>query len=118
MSCGFDSPEAPLDSFLATKREDIIWGIVARIPRGKVATYGDVARAAGLLRGARQVGRAMRQCPPQLGLPWHRVLAAGGRIALKGPQGLEQRLRLEGEKVPFSGSRVRLDLCRWEIPLP
>lgn len=98
--------------------EELIWEIVSGIPRGKVATYGDVARAAGLHRGARQVGRAMRRCPPQLDLPWHRVLAAGGRIALQGPQGIEQRLRLECEDVPFSGSRVRLDSCRWEIPVP
>ena len=118
MPRGTDRPVEARVPFPATKREEIIWGIVARIPRGKVATYGDVAQAAGLLRGARQVGRAMRNCPPHLDLPWHRVLAAGGRIALTGSQGLEQRFRLEWENVPFSGPRVRLDLCRWEIPVP
>lgn len=118
MPRGLDGSALTLAVPVARAREEIIWEIVSRIPRGKVATYGDVARAAGLQRGARQVGRAMRRCPPQLDLPWHRVLAAGGRIALQGPQGLEQRLRLESEGVPFSGSGVRLDLCRWEIPLP
>ena len=58
----------------------------------------------------------MRACPQQLGLPWHRVVAAGGRIALPGDRGLEQRLRLEYEDVPFAGSRVALDQCRWQIP--
>ncbi len=69
-------------------------------------------------RGARQVGRALRACPSQLGIPWHRVLGSGGRIALPGDRGQEQRLRLEYENVPFAGSRVRLDLCRWEAPEP
>lgn len=95
-----------------------VWRIVDRIPRGKVMTYGDIARAAGLPRGARQVGRAMRDCPPQLELPWHRVLASGGRIALPGEKGREQRLRLELEEVPFSGARVLLEQCRWQIPEP
>ena len=114
----FDSLPLPLGASEMSVRRERIWEIVARIPRGKVATYGDVARAAGLQRGARQVGRAMRCCPPQLGLPWHRVLAAGGRIALPGQHGLEQRLRLQYEDVPFRGARVRLDLCRWETVAP
>ena len=88
---------------------------MARIPPGRVATYGDIALAAGLPRGARQVGRALHACPAQRELPWHRVLAAGGRIALPGDRGQEQRLRLKYEGVPFAGARVRLDLCRWEF---
>lgn len=86
-----------------------IWNIVRRIPRGKVATYGDVARAAGPRCTARQVGWALRQASPGLRLPWHRVLAAGGRIALPGASGLEQRWRLEAEGVTFVGRRVRMD---------
>ena len=95
-----------------------VWRIVERIPRGRVSTYGDIARAAGLPRAARPVGRAMRDCPPQLELPWHRVLASGGRIALPGEQGLEQRLRLGLEGVPFRGARVLLEQCHWRIPEP
>ncbi len=94
-------------------RYERIWDIVARIPRGRVATYGDVALSAGVTRGARQVGRAMRECPPELRLPWHRVLGAGGRIALRGELGAEQRLRLASEGVPFRGGRVNLESCRW-----
>lgn len=112
----FRPRHAPPTALERSIRRDRIWEIVARIPPGKVSTYGEIARAAGIPRGARQVGRALRACPAQLGLPWHRVLAAGGRIALPGDRGQEQRLRLEYENVPFAGSRVRLDLCRWEAP--
>ena len=101
---------------LRSLRRDAIRQAVAAIPRGRVATYGDIALAAGLRRGARQVGRALRDLPPQLGVPWHRVVAAEGRIALPGRQGDEQRLRLAAEGVPFRGSRVRLDRCRWQPP--
>src|SRR5579872_4811879 len=78
---------------------------ILKIPRGKVSTYGQVARAAGFPGAARQVVRALRTLP---GLPWHRVIAAGGRIALPGEAGMEQRFRLEAEDVRFSGRRVRM----------
>jgi methylated-DNA-protein-cysteine methyltransferase related protein len=78
---------------------------VLKIPRGKVSTYGAVARAAGFPGAARQVVRALRQ---SAGLPWQRVVAAGGRIALPGERGLEQRFRLEAEGVKFSGKKVRM----------
>src|SRR6185312_7859598 len=83
---------------------------ILRIPRGKVATYGAVARAAGFPGAARQVVWALRQSQ---GLPWHRVLAAGGRIALPGEAGFEQRLRLEAEGVKFNGSRVNMTQCEF-----
>lgn len=85
---------------------------ILKIPRGKVSTYGAVARAAGYPGAARQVVWALRQ---SRGLPWHRVVAAGGRIALPGEAGFEQRLRLEGEGVLFSGSRVRMPDCEWQF---
>jgi methylated-DNA-protein-cysteine methyltransferase-like protein len=78
---------------------------IMKIPRGKVSTYGAIARAAGFPGAARQVVWALRQSG---GLPWHRVVAAGGRIALPGEAGFEQRLRLEAEGVAFSGSKVRM----------
>ncbi len=80
-----------------------IWEVVGMIPRGRVRTYGDVARAAGLARRARQAGYALRVAPPELALPWHRVLGAGGRIVF--PRGSRayreqcRRLRSEGVKV-------------------
>lgn len=86
---------------------------VLKIPRGKVATYGSVARAAGFPGAARQVVWALRASS---GLPWHRVLAAGGRIALPGEAGFEQRMRLESEGVTFSGARVRMQEHEFRFP--
>lgn len=86
---------------------DIIRDTVRRIPKGKVATYGDVAAAAGFPGRARQVVWALNSSSP--GLPWHRVLGAGGKIRLPGANGLEQRLRLEAEGVMFHGSRVWME---------
>src|SRR5258705_13795843 len=57
-----------------------IWHVVCAIPRGRVSTYGAVARAAGLPGRARQAGFALRVAPEALNLPWHRVVGAGGRI--------------------------------------
>jgi methylated-DNA-protein-cysteine methyltransferase-like protein len=74
------------------------------IPRGKVATYGEVARAAGHPGAARQVVWALHNAPA--GLPWHRVLGAGGNIRLPGDAGLEQRMRLQAEGIAFRGRRV------------
>jgi methylated-DNA-protein-cysteine methyltransferase related protein len=85
-----------------------VWAVVRRIPKGKVATYGGVARAAGFPGAARQVVWALRGAPRSLRLPWHRVLGAGGRILLPADAGLEQRLRLQSEGVTFSGNRVQM----------
>jgi len=78
---------------------------IMTIPRGMVSSYGAVAKAAGLPRGARLVVRVLGQSH---GLPWHRVVAAGGRIAIPGEGGLDQRFRLEMEGVKFSGRKVRM----------
>src|SRR5205809_4881733 len=80
---------------------------VRRIPRGKVATYGDVAKAAGFPGAARQVVWALYHAGGTL--PWHRVVGAGGRIRLPGEAGLEQRTRLASEGVRFQ---------RDQIPMP
>src|SRR3984885_3332101 len=77
---------------------------VWKIPKGKVSTYGDVARAAGYPGAARQVAWALHNAKG--GIPWHRVLGAGGHIRLPGHAGLEQRVRLQTEGVAFRGSRV------------
>jgi|SRR5581483_1703983 len=81
---------------------------VRKIPRGKVATYGDVARAAGYPGAARQVVWALRNAGP--GLPWHRVIGAGGRIRLPGESGLEQRTRLAAEGVRFQREKIDLEI--------
>jgi methylated-DNA-protein-cysteine methyltransferase related protein len=79
---------------------------IRRIPRGKVATYGDVAYAAGYPGAARQVAWALHSCPP--GLPWHRVIGSEGKILCTGELGLEQRMRLQSEGVRFIGLRVAI----------
>jgi len=76
---------------------------IRRIPKGKVSTYGAIARAAGLPGGARQVARALHR---GFELPWQRVLGAGGEIKLRGDSAIEQRLRLEAEGVRFRGRKV------------
>lgn len=91
-----------------------IRAVIAKVPRGQVVTYGDAARAAGFPGAARLTVWALRGADH---LPWHRVVAAGGRIALPGEEGREQRLRLEVEGVTFRHGRVRLDLHGW-APLP
>ena len=70
-----------------------------------VSTYGAVARAAGLGRGARQVAAALRGA---VELPWHRIVGAGGEIKLRGGSAFEQRMRLEAEGVVFRGKRVNM----------
>lgn len=85
-----------------------IWHVVCAIPRGHAATYGTVARAAGLPGRARQAGFALRVAPKELNLPWHRVVGAGGRIAF--PQSTrqhkEQARRLRAEGVPVKNGRA------------
>lgn len=84
--------------------------VIARVPPGRVITYGQVAAAVGYPGAARTTVRALQGAN---GLPWHRVVGAGGRIALPGEEGREQRLRLAMEGVTFRGGRVRLDLHGW-----
>jgi methylated-DNA-protein-cysteine methyltransferase-like protein len=77
-----------------------VYGLVGRIPKGQVATYGQIAALLGYPRAARAVGQAMKHVPAHL--PWHRVVNAQGRISRRGNVGsmLTQRLRLEQEGVP------------------
>jgi methylated-DNA-protein-cysteine methyltransferase-like protein len=90
---------------------EAIHKVIRRIPRGKVATYGAVAKAAGYPGASRQVVWALRAAKAPL--PWHRVLGAGGKILLPGQNGVEQRLRLETEGVKFRGSRVDMGSCEF-----
>ena len=93
-----------------------IWSAVRRIPRGRVATYGQVARVAGLPRQARMVGYALHALPDDVAksVPWQRVINAQGRISLRAFAGSEavQRKLLEREGVKFD-ARDRVDLERF-----
>ena len=98
-----------------------IWAAVAALPRGSVATYGTIAARAGLAGRARLVGRALKLAPAALKLPWHRVIAAGGRIAFApgSRNHREQRRRLlaEGQRLVrgrvLTQARGDLDALLW-----
>jgi len=85
---------------------------IRAIPRGKVSTYGGIAKAAGLPGAARLVARVLGRSLG-FGLPWQRVLGAGGEIKLRGDSAIEQRLRLEAEGVRFRGRRVDMKAHEW-----
>jgi len=85
---------------------------IRAIPRGKVSTYGGVARAAGFPGAARMVARVLRR---GFGLPWQRVLGAGGAIKLTGDSAIEQRLRLESEGVRFRGRKVDMKAHEYKV---
>ena len=89
------------------ERDASIRRIVRQIPRGKVATYAQVAAAAGYPLYHRQVVQILRQSGDSL--PWQRVVGAGGQIRLKLDMAHEQRTRLEMEGVRFRGKRVALE---------
>ena len=97
-----------------------IYATVRRIPRGRVATYGQVAELAGLEGRARQVGYALHALPSGSGVPWHRVINARGEISARSGSdwGELQRLLLEAEGVAFdSDGRVSLERYRWRRKL-
>jgi len=89
---------------------------VKRIPKGRVMTYGQLARATRLPGGARAAGRAMAACPRGQAIPWHRVLAAGGRIVVREPFASLQSRLLESEGVRLVGGRVPLAEHLWAPP--
>src|SRR5664279_1254844 len=86
---------------------------IRQIPRGRVSTYGAVAKAAGYPRCARHVSKVLNQVR---GLPWQRVLGSGGSISLPGELGLEQRFLLQVEGVRFHGRKVDMKACGYEFP--
>ena len=107
-------------AFRAVNRTDgpfrRIYAVVARVPRGRVVTYGQVAQLAGLHGQARIVGYALAALPAGTRLPWHRVVNAQGGISQRadGPYSHVQRERLEKERVRFDGrGRISLERFRW-----
>jgi methylated-DNA-protein-cysteine methyltransferase-like protein len=86
--------------------------VINAIPRGKVASYGQVAALAGSPRGARQVARVLHSLSGKEKLPWHRVIGAAGSISLPAEGGAEQARRLRREGVPVD-ARGKLDLARF-----
>jgi methylated-DNA-protein-cysteine methyltransferase related protein len=98
------------DSF--SRKRQRIEAAIRKIPQGKVSTYGAVALAAGFPRGARLVAKVLHG---GFGVPWQRVLGAGGEIKLRGDYALEQRFRLQAEGVQFRGRRVDMKKCEFKF---
>lgn len=92
-----------------------IWQILALIPEGRVATYGQVAELAGAPQMARAVGRTLSQLPHDTELPWHRVLNAQGKLSfpVESAPYKEQKNRLEKEGLVFLNGKIRLADYRW-----
>ena len=95
-----------------------IYSAVRRVPRGRVATYGQIAELAGLEGHARQVGYALHALPSGSGIPWHRVINARGEVSPRtaGDSHELQRLLLEAEGVEFDlRGRVSLKEYGWRV---
>lgn len=92
---------------------DPVYRLVKQIPRGHVTTYGELARKLRFRGGARAIGYAMAACPSGRGIPWHRVVGAGGRLIIREPYGSLQRRLLETEGVMIDGSRIDMHAYAW-----
>lgn len=103
---GRNNPDQPGERRLSIERA------IRAIPLGKVSTYGAIARAAGFPGAARQVAAVLRR---GFGLPWQRVLGAGGAIKLTGDSAMEQRFRLVNEGVRFRGRKVDMKVHEWKF---
>ncbi|XZG71033.1 MGMT family protein [Chitinibacteraceae bacterium HSL-7] len=102
-----------MDSAATVRARMRAW--VAKVPYGRVATYGDIARLAGAPRHARQVGLALRESAQDL--PWHRIVNQQGKVSARGLDGSDdlQRVLLEAEGVEFDGAgRLSLRRHRWQ----
>jgi methylated-DNA-protein-cysteine methyltransferase related protein len=95
---------------------DPVYQLVQQIPRGRVLTYGALAKALRLPGGARTAGRAMASAPSGHGIPWHRVVGERGKILIRGPHAMLQKKLLESEGVTIIESRVDLKKHQWTPP--
>jgi methylated-DNA-protein-cysteine methyltransferase-like protein len=90
-----------------------IWRTVKKIPRGRVSTYGVIARLAGLPGQARLVGYALHNLPEGAGVPWQRVVNAKGSVSLPRAGASRQTSRLKAEGIRFTNGRVPLETYGW-----
>jgi methylated-DNA-protein-cysteine methyltransferase related protein len=95
---------------------DPVYNLVKQIPRGRVITYGGLAKALRLPGGARSAGRAMGATPQGQGIPWHRVVGERGRILISGPHAMLQKKLLEGEGLSVVESRAQIAGHEWKPP--
>ncbi len=99
----------------APSNYEIIWEIVRHIPKGRVATYGEIAEQSGLPRQARLVGYALHNTPQGLDIPWHRVINSQGKISLPKQSGsyAKQKKLLLNEGIVFVGDKIDLKKYGW-----
>lgn len=97
---------------------DMIYEAVRKIPKGRVATYGQIASLAGNKRWARVVGYALHACPDPVGIPWHRVVKQDGSVAFDDVDGTPnpQKVLLKNEGVKFRGGKVIMEDYQWDTP--
>jgi methylated-DNA-protein-cysteine methyltransferase-like protein len=92
---------------------DPVYRLIKKIPRGRVSTYGELAKALRLPGGARAAGYAVAATPKGRGIPWHRVIGAGGRVRVPEPYASLQRRLLESEGVGFDGGVIDMRRFGW-----
>jgi methylated-DNA-protein-cysteine methyltransferase-like protein len=90
----------------------VVWQIVNSVPNGKVATYGQIARLAGMPAKSRLVGKILSQLPPGTKLPWHRVINSAGKIT--NPNSETQIERLKDEGITPVNGKVSLRVYQWQ----
>jgi methylated-DNA-protein-cysteine methyltransferase related protein len=104
----------------APESENMSWNavydLVKQIPRGRVLSYGGLAKTLRLPGGARTAGRAMAATPSGKGIPWHRVIGERGKILIREPYASLQKKLLESEGVPVIESRVNFKTHSWAPP--
>lgn len=107
-------PDSPL-----VLRMQRIWNTIRDIPEGRVASYGQIAEIAGVPRGARQVGYALKHVPDGLDVPWYRVVRSSGQLAFEGGTRAfrEQSGLLAEENVPVLKGRVDMKKYGWRPDL-
>ena len=101
---------------MATLNQQSIWFVVSQIPKGRVASYLQVAKQAGIPNAARVVGNTLRQLPIGSTLPWHRVVNSQGKISPPSntPRYLEQKQRLECEGIIFNRNTIPANYFAWD----
>jgi methylated-DNA-protein-cysteine methyltransferase-like protein len=108
----------PPESALA-ERLQRVWNTIRDIPEGRVASYGQIAEIAGVPRGARQVGYALKHVPDDLDVPWHRVIRSSGQLAFgSGTRAFRKQAGLLAEEnVPVRNGRVDMKKYGWQPDL-
>jgi methylated-DNA-protein-cysteine methyltransferase related protein len=95
---------------------EAVYRFVKTIPRGKVVTYGGVAKAIKLKGGARTAGHAMASTPKGQAIPWHRVVGAGGKLLIREPYASLQKKLLVSEGAQIAETRVNMKISAWKPP--